>query len=220
VTGFWPDLAAAFAQTAGAQAPSYEAIPSSLAVAELAAGRWDFVISADPTARERHPALNYTPIAADPLAILIHPRTHLANLSLAQARNLFGGYVKDWSELGAGGGEVQLVGREEGSGARSLFTRAIMNAQPLALTTLLLPDDAAVVDYIASHPGAIGFAGAAAAQGHPVTSVSLEDLLPGDEGYPLARTLDLVLPPSPSPAALALRDFLLADAGQRRLQPH
>lgn len=214
----WPDLAAGFAQNRAGL--SYEAIPSGLAVQELAAGRWDFAISTDPTAPERHPELSFTPIAADSVAVLVHPRTRLANLSLAQARDLFGGYVKDWSELGIEGGRVQLVGREEGSGARAAFTRVVMGDQPLALTALLLPDDAAVVDFVAGHPGAIGFASARIAEGQPLATVTIEDLPPGAEGYPLARTIDLVLPLSPTPAALALRDFLLSNEAQRHLLPH
>ncbi len=219
MTDLWPTLAAEFAQGRAGPTPRYEAIPSGLAVDELAAGKWDFAISADPTARERHPDLNYTAIAADALAILVHPRTQLPNLSLTQARDLFGGYVKDWSELGAGGGEVQLVGREEGSGARSLFASVVMGERPLALTVLLMPDDAEIVDYIASHPGAVGFASERVARGRPATIVALEDLRPGQNSYPLARAIDLVLPPSPTPAALALRDFLLSAQAQRHLLP-
>lgn len=215
----WPDLAAAFAEAHGGQAVSYEAIPSSLAVDELAAGRWDFAFSADPSAPERHPDLSFTPVAADALAILVHPRTQLANLSLAQARDLFGGYVQDWAELGAGSGRVQLVGREEGSGARSAFIAAVMKERFLALTLLLMPGDAEVVDFVAAHPGAVGFASVRVAQGQPVRLVSLEDLAPGEDGYPLTRAIDLVLPPSPAPAALALRDFLLSNAGQAALAP-
>lgn len=220
IAELWPALAADFAQGRAGQTPRYEAIPSGLAVDELAAGKWDFAISADPTARERHPDLNYTPIAADALVILVHPRTQISNLSLAQASDLFGGYVKDWAELGAGGDEVQLIGREEGSGARSLFVGVVMGERPLALTALLLPDDAEIVDYIASHPGAVGFASARVASSRLAAIVALEDLQPGQDGYPLARAIDLVLPPSPTPAALALRDFLLSDEAQRHLLPH
>ncbi len=224
VADAWPSLAAAFAQDHGGQIGIYEPLPSGLALEELAAGRWDFAVSTDPIASERYPELSFTPISADALAIIVHPRIPLANLSLTQARDLFGGYVQDWSALGATSSRVQLVGRDEGSGARSAFTRVVMGDQPLALTALLLPDDAQVIDYVASHPGATGFAstrlipGDALSAGQPVRIVALEDLQPGEDGYPLARSIDLVLPRSPSPGALALRDFLLSDKGQDALR--
>lgn len=220
VADAWPGLAATFAQDSGGQIAAYEPLTSGLALEELAAGRWDFAISTDPFASARFPELSFTPITADALAIIVHPRTQLANLTLAQARDLFGGYVQDWSALGAGSSRVQLVSRDEGSGARSAFTSVVMAGQPLALTALLLPDDAEVINYVASHPGSAGFAstrlipGDALNAGQPVRIVALEDLQPGEDGYALARAIDLVLPRSPSPVALALRDFLLSDKGQ------
>lgn len=218
MAGLWPALASAFGQRLSGQSLSYEAIGSNLALDELAAGKWDFAINADPTAAKRHPQLSFTPVASGSVAIVVHPRTRLTNLNRTQARDLFGGFVQDWSQLGAGGGRVQLVSREDGSGARAAFLSIVMGDRPLALTTLLLPGDAEVVDYVARHPGAVGFANTNAVRAGPVAVIALDDLLPGEDGYPLVRPIDFVLPSAPAPAALALRDFLLSGAGQSLLE--
>ncbi len=198
---------------------SFTPLPSSLALDELAAGRWDFAFSADPAALARYSDLSFTPIAPDALAIVVHPNITLSHLTLTQTRDLFGGYVQDWSAFGQPSGPVQLIGREEGSDAANTFASRVMGEHPIARTLLLKPDDAVIVAYIAAHPGAIGYASVRAIGDAEVRIVAIEDSLPDQPGYPLARTIDFVLPPSPSPAALTLRDFLLSDAAQARLNP-
>lgn len=223
IASLWPKLAADFgaAGTAARQPDyllSFTPLPSGLALDELAAGRWDFALSADPTAPARHPALSFTPIAPDALAIVVHPDATLSQLTLTQTRDLFGGYVQDWSALGQPGGPVQLVGPEEGSDAANIFASRVMGEHSTARTMLLKPDDAAIIAHIAAHPGAIGYASIRAIDDAGVRIVALEDSLPGQPGYPLARTIDFVLPPNPQPGALALRDWLLSSTRQHLLR--
>ena len=191
---------------------------------ELAAGRLDFGVSADPTAAARYPRLSFTPIAWDDLAIIVHPDAKLETITLAQLRDLFGGYSQDWSTLGLETAPIQLISREEGSGARATFESSVMDGRPVSLTALVKPSDAAVVSYVAKHPGAVGYASRAvvddtvsASSRRAVRVVKVEDLLPGQPGYPLVRALDLVLPAKPAPPAQTLRDWLLSPEAQRLL---
>lgn len=218
----WPQVVAGLGATHPGYSLRYEALPSGLALTELAAGRHDFAFSTDPTAPATYPDLSFTPVAEDALVFIVHPGVNLTNLTLAQARDLFGGFVQKWGELGADGGPVRLVGRAVGSGARATFVQRVMGDVPPALTTRLEPDDAAVLAYVRDHPGAVGYVSRRALADVPagiVRVLRLEDRLPGDPGYALRRTVDFVVPTRMATAgALVLRDWLLSPAGQAVLQ--
>ncbi|MCX7851762.1 MAG: substrate-binding domain-containing protein [Caldilineales bacterium] len=218
----WPQVATGFSAAHPGYSLRYEALPSGLALNELAAGRHDFAFSTDPTAAAAYPDLHFTPVAEDALVLIVHPSVDLTHLTLAQARDLFGGFIQEWGELGAGGGPVRLVGRATGSGARATFIQRVMGDVPLALTTRLEPDDAAVLAYVRDHPGAVGYVSRRALAAVPdgqVRVLRLEDRLPDDPGYALRRTIDVVVPArAAASGALLLRDWLLSPAGQAVLQ--
>jgi len=216
VATLWPEMAASFSAGRPALDLSFEALPSSLAVEDVAAGSMDFAFSTDPAAPGHHPKLAYTPIAYDAIAMIAHPGNAPEVLTLVQARDLFTGYVQDWSAYGLSPQQVLLVAGEEGDGARATFDTTVLGDQPLARSALLLPDDDSVVAYVASHPGAIGYASKAALKAG-VEAIPIEDLAPGQDGYPLVQAIDLVLPAQPDLIALALREWLLSPAGQKLL---
>lgn len=216
VAALWPELATSFGAGRPALDLSFEALPSGLAVEDVAAGSLDFAFSTDPSAPGQHPELAYTPIAYDALAMIAHPGNAPEVLTLVQARDLFTGYIQDWSAYGLSPRQVLLVAGQEGDGPRATFDATVLGGQPLARSALLLPDDDAVVDYVASHPGAIGYASKAALKAG-VEPILVEDLAAGQDGYPLVQAVDLVLPPEPDPNALALRDWLLSPDGQKLL---
>ncbi|MCW5857217.1 MAG: hypothetical protein KIS63_02940 [Caldilineales bacterium] len=212
MTDLWPTLAAEFARM---RRP--DPLADQLAAwpwTRLAAGKWDFAISTDPTARERHPDLNYTAIAADALAISSIPAP-IPNLSLTQAATssaATSGLVgADWRR------RVQLVGREEGAAAPAAFLleRGRRLTTP-RLTVLLMPDDAEIVGL---HPWPsrrrrLCQRSAGRAGPRPSCAWSL-----GQNGYPLAHAIDLVLR-LPRRPPLALRDFhYLSAQAQRHLSP-
>lgn len=216
MAALWPDLAPRFLSGRPTLDLSFEPLPANLAVEDVAAGKLDFAINSGPAAAGEHPDLTFTPVAADALAVVMPSGGAPPVLTLAQLRDLFTGYVQDWSVLGLPPQPVVLVAREQGSGARATFDQAILGDKPLARTALLLSDDDAVIAYVASHPGAIGYASNAAVK-EGVTAVPVEDLTPSQDGYPLVQSVNLVLPPTPKPAAEALSDWLLAPAGQKVL---
>jgi phosphate transport system substrate-binding protein len=95
------------------------------------------------------------PIALDAVAIVVHPDNPLGNLTLAQVRDVFGGRVWRWQDLGIDWGvdEIAVVSREEGSGTRMAFEATAMvvpgsdTCQPrLALDPEGPPEDAVRVE--------------------------------------------------------------------------
>lgn len=147
-----------------------------------------------------------TPIALSGLAVIIHADNPIATLSTEQLQQLYSGRVTNWNELGVEQnlGEIQLVGREEASGARILFGERVLRGKRLSLTALLAPTSAAMVEIVGQNRSAIGYVDQAYVQNRdaqdidaPVRVVAVDDLLPDVDAiashrYPLIYPLYLV----------------------------
>ncbi len=179
--------------------------------AEVAALSWWDASKAAP------PGYRLVPVARDGIAIVVHPRNPITNVTALQLRSLFGGEVLDWSGLGGEQGEPVIVSREEGSGTRAAFESRIMGDRRVTLNALVMPTTRAVADYVASHRLAVGYLSADAADSR-VRVVPVEGLLPSKEaigsgGYHLTRTLYLAAREPASPGLQAFLDFAQGPAG-------
>lgn len=97
------------------------------------------------------------PIGLDGLALIVHPSNSVNELSLVQLQAIFSGDVLDWVAVGGDAGEIQLVSREDGSGARVLFEERVMGDARVSLTAVVMPTSADVVEYVSKNPAAIGY---------------------------------------------------------------
>jgi phosphate transport system substrate-binding protein len=169
------------------------------------------------------------PVAADALAVIVHPDNPLASLTLAQLHQVFSGRTWRWSELGVQGlvgAEIVVVSREQGSGTRAAFEdlalRERPEQEPRSVTTMavLRFSSAKVVAYVAEHPAAIGYVALGALDaGAAVRVIAVEDVAPSAEqvaggAYPLSLPLFIVARQEPTGAARQFLDFCLSPAGQ------
>ncbi len=182
------------------------------------------------------------PIGLDGLAIVVHQENRLANLTLLQLQELYSGRNWNWQAVGGVDAEVLLVTREAGSGTQTLFTERVMGQVPIALTAVVMPTSADVIDYVASHPTAIGYVSRAYVVDQLVASgaitatvvattptttpkaanvrvVPLEDQLPTTaalqaQSYHLIQPLYLVSRNRPRDWAKQFIDFALSPRGQ------
>lgn len=157
-------------------------------------------------------------IARDGLAIIVHPNNTLRNLSLDGARNMFAGWYIDWNEVNGKGGETQVVSREDGSGSRAAFESSLMEHRSVTQTAIVMPSSQTVVDWVSSHPDAVGYVSMAYIT-TTIQTVRLNDveLVPQsveDGSYPLVRYLYLVAREPTSRAAGEFVDFCHSPAGQ------
>lgn len=180
---------------------------------DLAAASWKMELENEGAVR-----LNWYPVARDGLALIVHPHNTLRDISLTKARELFAGWPTNWSEAGGRGGEVQVLSREDGSGTRAAFEAGVMAGRRVTQTALVMPSSQAVVQWVASHPDAIGYVSMAYIT-TTVEVVSLEGVSPTihnveNGSYPLIRVLYLV---THEPASHSVEDFVrfcLSPAGQ------
>lgn len=158
------------------------------------------------------------PVAIDGIAVIVHPDNPVTALTLAQLREVFSGRLWDWAELG-GTGEVQVISREEGSGTRAAFETRVMESQRVTPTALVMPNSEAVADYVATHPGAIGYVSTGYLS-EKIKALAVEGVMPtpktvSDGTYHLARPLFLIASEEPTGAPRSFVDFVLGSEGQR-----
>ena len=99
-----------------------------------------------------------TEIARDGLAILVHQQNKLAALSQEELGSIFSGATTLWSKVPGshlrGAIELCLTGRN--SGLYELLTRNFFHMKNDAPLAAIAPSQAGILEYVATHPEALG----------------------------------------------------------------
>ena len=164
---------------------------STLGEEAIRGRRYDIVASTlfppDPAAGRLTPPgdeqLMRTPIGLNGIAVIVHPSNNVDELSLVQLRDLYEGRVLDWQSLGSDVGEVVLVSREDGSGARLLFEERVMGDERVSLTAVVMPTSEDVVDFVSKNPAALAYV----SRSHVVDWIPGSEAVDGDDETPSAR---------------------------------
>lgn len=209
-------LVETFEQTTPDVRIQIQTVNSAWALKQLQKGQADLAaIASDPPDE-----LWRTPIALDGIALIVHPDNPIDALTEAQAQAIFGGRLWHWKDLGVTmtGDEITVLSREQGSGDRIAFEARIMKETPVTPAAILLYGAPAVVDFVATHPNAIGYVSQAMVS-EQVKALRMEDVAPMPESiarqeYGLIRPLYLVAVEEPAGAARAFLDFCLSEQGQ------
>ena len=213
------ELTAAFHEQAPEISLAVDGAGTGFGLEALRAGEADLALASWLPA-ELGPSWQATPIARDAIAIIIHPDNPIEGLGLLQLQDLFSGRAYEWEAVGAppAQGVVQPVSREEGSGTRAVFEALAMDGQSVTLRAVAVTSSQRVVDYVASHPQAIGYVSIGYLS-PAVKAVAVEREAPTSAAvrrgsYPLSRELWLVTLDPPPPAVQQFLDFVLSPAGQ------
>jgi phosphate transport system substrate-binding protein len=214
------ELAAAFQEQAPLVSLEVAGLGTRFGLEALHAGETDIALASWLPA-DLNPDWRSTAIARDGIAIIVHPSNRVDELGLLQLQDLYSGRIREWSEAGgrASRGSVQPVSREEGSGTRVAFEALVMDDREVTPLAIVALSSAAVVEYVAEHPDAIGYV----SMGYlspKVKVLKIEGELPepetaGQASYPLTRELWLVTVDPPSEAVRDFIRFALSPAGQQ-----
>jgi phosphate transport system substrate-binding protein len=158
----------------------------------------------------------YIKMFLDGLCLDVNPKNKLANVTLQQAHDIYGGLLTDWSQLPGSGisGTIDPVARDSNGGAYNFFQQAVMNNEPLSSNVNQLAADGLVVNAVKQDPTAIGYAGLAwqtkSIKRLRVNGVSCEakNISVEPLKYPLSRYLFLVLPGNGQQSPPALIKFI------------
>lgn len=135
--------------------------------------------------------------ARDAVVAIVNESNAVENLTLEQLRAIYAGRLTDWSQAGGARGALTPVLQPVESDVTAFFAQEVMHDDPIAARVMTADGDSAVVEYVRSHPEAIGFVtlgwserGARALRlatvaGLPYWKPDLEAVYKGD--YPLTR---------------------------------
>ncbi|SDY77649.1 PstS family phosphate ABC transporter substrate-binding protein [Hymenobacter psychrophilus] len=100
-------------------------------------------------------------IGIDGVAIILHPSNPDSLLTTAQLRGIFTGQLKQWNQLSPGNnkGEITAVFDNNNSSTARFVQDSITRGTALAKGIFASESNPALLDYVASHPNAIGVIG-------------------------------------------------------------
>ncbi|OGQ82013.1 MAG: hypothetical protein A2289_07810 [Deltaproteobacteria bacterium RIFOXYA12_FULL_58_15] len=174
------------------------------------------------TLPEEAKTLTPTVVARDGIALVVHPKNALAELSATQARSVFTGEINNWKDLGGADAPIRIISREEGSGTRRSFQELVLGDSKLSPNALFQNSNGTIREAVASNPDAIGYLSIGLVNDR-VKSISYAGVVASNENvkngtYPLARPIFLLTKGEQSPMVREFIDFVMADASQRVLE--
>ncbi len=158
-----------------------------------------------------------TPIAMDGIAICTQPEIRLEGIGLQTLQTLYSGIVRNWSMFDQSNLPVTLFGREEGSGARTLFDALVMDGSKLSPEMLIAVNESDMIQQVKEVPGALGYVMIASLQdlsALPVNGIKPTPETVTDESYPLTVPIFLVTVAEPSGDLELLGSILLSEEWQ------
>jgi phosphate transport system substrate-binding protein len=133
------------------------------------------------------------PIGQDGIVVIVHPDNPLTDLTIAELREVYQGYIGNWRELSGMELPITVISREDGSGTRAEFERLVIGERRTVMSAQIAPSSAAVVESVAVRPGSIGYVSMSYLN-PSVRPVAVDGVLPTSETvyentYPLRTTL-------------------------------
>jgi len=161
-------------------------------------------------------------LAKDGIAIVVKPGNPVSGLTKAQVRDIFGGVIKNWKDVGGPDHAINVVVRESGSGTRTAFEEMVM-AKPdpavaIASTALEQNSNGGVKQVVGGDSYAIGFISFGYID-NTVKALSIDGVEATvenakNETYPIVRPLYFLTKEEPTGLVKEFIDFCLSDEGQ------
>ena len=159
-------------------------------------------------------------VAVDGIAVCVDPSNRVEDLTMGQLADIYTGTVRGWSDAGGADLPVVVLGRDAGSGIRSVFEEAL-EVEELCDYANELDSNGAMMARVASVPGAIGYISLDMVD-DTVKVLSLGGVEPSaehirDGSYPLSVPLIMVTRGSISEQDKTVRlwfDFVYSEEGQ------
>jgi phosphate transport system substrate-binding protein len=161
-------------------------------------------------------------IAKDAIAIVVHPKNPITDLSLPQIQQVFAGKIRNWNEIGGHLRPIVLVTREEGSGTREAFQKMVMEKEEINLEALVQDSNGAIRQVVGSDPNAIGYISLGLVN-ETVKALKISGVEPNLRNifyghYRLVRPFLFVFNGKPEGEANSFLEFVLSPEAQELLQ--
>ena len=169
--------------------------------------------------RHKEHGLVEIPFCKDPLAIIVHKKTHVDNLTRGQLQELFSGGFTNWKVVGGPDLPITLVVPGNETGAHKNFRRQVMHHKEIQYDYLTYKSTR-ILEAIESLPaGAISFISRGAQITHPdVKVLSIDGQKPGDKSYPFYQMFYMVTKGEPTGSVKVFVDFIKSEKGKTIIQ--
>lgn len=98
------------------------------------------------------------PFAYDGIAVVVHPKNKVKDITLHQLQQIYAGKIKNWKELGGENWPIVVVSREGASGTRSAFEELIsLEEEDLTRAATVVEGNGTVQTVVAGNKNAIGY---------------------------------------------------------------
>ena len=163
------------------------------------------------------------PCAKDGITVYLNKANTVSELTVKQIGLIFAGKITNWKEVGGPDASIKLYGRESSSGTFGFFKDNVVKTD-YAPSCQTLPGTAAIVNAVKKDKYAVGYGGAAYAEGVKDCKVKKDDKSPAyaptaetikNKTYPISRYLYMYLKSRPTGAMKAYIDWILSPEGQK-----
>ncbi len=163
------------------------------------------------------------PCAKDGITVYLNKGNSVSELTVRQIGDIFAGKITNWKEVGGVDAPIRLYGRESSSGTFGFFQDNVVKGD-YASTCQTLPGTAAIVNAVKKDKYAVGYGGAAYAEGVKDCKVKKDAKSPAyaptaetikNKTYPISRYLYMYLKSRPTGETKAFIDWILSPEGQK-----
>jgi phosphate transport system substrate-binding protein len=163
------------------------------------------------------------PCAKDGLSVYLNKANGVSELTVRQIGDIFAGKITNWKQVGGVDAGIRLYGRESSSGTFVFFKDNVVKGD-YSPSCQTLPGTAAIVNAVKKDKFAIGYGGAAYAEGVKDCKVKRDDKSPAyapnaetikTKQYPITRYLYMYLKSRPTGETKKFIDWILSPEGQK-----
>jgi phosphate transport system substrate-binding protein len=171
------------------------------------------------TASEKGVNVYENVVAADGIAVIVHPSNSVNGLTKDQIKEIYTGKISNWKDIGGKSAQIVIVSRDSSSGTFEAFNEMALDKEKVRPDALLNASNQAVATIVANTSGAIGYVGLGylSSTVKPVTVNSVEctkqNVVNGS--YPLARNLYMYTNGKPQGVVKDFIDFIMSPEGQK-----
>ena len=167
-------------------------------------------ISTKLTTEERRQGLIAIPICKDPMVVVAAKSLAVEELSIDQVRQIFSGFITNWSEVGGPNLPIRVITPIKETGAYANFERQAMGAATLRFDYEAAKSSAAVE--AANHiPGAVTFATRSIVASYDnIHTFTIDGISPSSERYPYFQTCSFVTRGEPSGSVREVINFAMS----------
>jgi len=157
-----------------------------------------------------------TPFCKDPLAVIVNAQCPITDLTDAQLRDIFGGTITNWKEVGGPDRPIIVILPSEETAAYRNFSLKVMFSREMVFD-IKTQMSTMVIEATGRFPWSISFItqGAARYRHKEVKIVKVNGLAPEDAGYPYFQVFSFVTKGKPAGTVKKLIDFALSEEGRK-----